>query len=73
MNHLEAGMMVRIKGDVHDTQMPRSRCGILLYTIESLPHYSSRAPEHTNIWVIQMTNGVRLKFHSMHLEPLTTT
>ena len=67
------GDLVRVKETTHDDQMPESRCGMLIEPLHATVHYSSREPEKTNVWIVLMTNGVSLKFHSMYLEPLDMT
>lgn len=67
------GDLVRIKDTTHDDRMPPSRSGILVAPVHATVHYSSREPEKTNVWIVLMTNGVSLQFHSMYLESLNTT
>jgi hypothetical protein len=67
------GDLVRVKDTTHDDRMPSSRSGILVAPVHATVHYSSREPERTNVWIVLMTNGVSLQFHSMYLESLNTT
>ena len=72
---LKPGMLVRVTAwrcDDHPG-MPENRCGLLLHRVSGLPHYTCVKPEPTDIWEIQMTNGTRVQFHKMHLEPVTIT
>jgi hypothetical protein len=64
------GDFVKIRGDVHDPDMPASRMGHLIEPIRSLVHYNNKALEQTDVWIILMTNGSKLKFHKMYLEPV---
>ena len=62
------GDFVKIRDGVHDPAMPASRMGHLIEPVKSTVHYNSREPEQTDVWIIMMTNGHRLKFHQMYLE-----
>ena len=68
MKIFKVGDFVRVVGAVHDDSMPASRMGHLLEAVQSTVHYNNKALEQTDVWVILMTNGQRLRFHKMYLE-----
>jgi len=65
---LKRGDFVKIRDGVHDPSMPTSRMGHLIEPVQSLVHYNNKALEQTDVWIILMTNGSKLKFHKMYLE-----
>ena len=64
----KVGDFVRIKEGVHDASMPASRMGHLIAPVSAVVHYAATKKEPTNVWILLMTNGTKLRFHQMHLE-----
>ena len=68
MKTFKQGDFVRVLENVHDAAIPVSRMGHLVEPVFTHIHYTSTEPEATNVWVLLMTNGKKLRFHTMHLE-----
>jgi len=68
MKTFKQGDFVRVLDNVHDAAMPPSRMGHLLEPVVTHIHYTSTEPETTDVWVLMMTNGEKLRFHTMHLQ-----
>jgi len=64
----KVGDFVRVREGVHDDAMPTSRMGHLIAPYETIVHYAETKKERTDVWILLMTNGTKLKFHKMHLE-----
>ena len=59
MKGVKVGDLVRVSTKVHQEGIPPNRMGIVL---------RNDGLNECDIWLIQLTNGVVMKFHNMHLE-----
>jgi len=66
MKGVKVGDLVRVSAKIHQEGIPVNRMGIVLR------HDGVRLDNFTlnecDVWLIQLTNGVVMKFHNMHLE-----
>ena len=64
---LKPGDLVRIKEGTHDSRLPDSRLGILMYEYKAVLPYTDREPQNTGCWMILFTNGELLHFHEYYI------